>query len=118
MSNQTPSKTARLTLSPLEGRRLFGFLTELAECGDPATGFSGFDDFLEILGEANALATWLRENVNVELEGPEAAKVLEALESTLLEKGVALTPTRSYPAFRTNWQSAFPGGTAEQIRTN
>ena len=109
MSNQTPSKTARLTLSPLEGRRLFGFLTELAECGDPATGFSGFDDFLEILGEANALATWLRENVNVELEGPEASKVLESLKSTLLEKGVAQDPDTVLPGIQDKLAECLPG---------
>jgi hypothetical protein len=92
MSDQPPHETARLTLSPLEGQRLFGFLTGLAEHGELETGFSGLDDFLDILDDANALAIWLRENVNIELEGPEAAKAMAALESMLAEKGFPQGP--------------------------
>ena len=86
MNNQAPPKTVRLTLSPSEGRRLFGFLTELAECGDTETDFSGLDALLDKVGDANALALWLRENVNVEIAGPEVAKVREVLERVSPEK--------------------------------
>lgn len=89
MSNQNPPETARLTLSPSEGRRLFGFLTELAECGDPNTDFPGLDRLLDKVADANALALWLRENVTVELESREVAKVREVLERTSPERGAA-----------------------------
>ena len=109
MSNQDPPETTRLTLSPLEGRRLFGLLTELAECGDAETDSAGLDALLDKVGDSNALALWLRENVHVELESREASKVFEVLERISREKGVA-PETGFLPAMQDQLAEHLPTG--------
>jgi hypothetical protein len=110
MSNQDPPETVRLTLSPLDGRRLFGFLTELAQCGDSETDVSGLDELLDKVGDANALALWLRENVNVELEGPDVSKVRKMLESMSSKQGVAPEADSVLPAMQEQLAEYLPEG--------
>ena len=85
MSNQDPRETVRLTLSPLEGERLFEFLTEL----EAEARLSGLEEFFLALDNAIALAQWKRENVRVELDTAEAFEAREALESISTRKGIA-----------------------------
>ena len=89
MPNQAPPETISITLSPIEGQQLFAFLTEVVESGAPGTDFSELDELLDKVGDANAAALWLRENVNLELEGQEAARVREILDSISPEKSIA-----------------------------
>ena len=109
MSNQDPPETAHLTLSPLEGRHLFGFLTKLTECGDPEMDLSGLTELLDKVRDANALALWLRENVNVELEGPEVAKVWGVLESMSSRECVAPEADTVLPAMQNQLAEYLPG---------
>ncbi len=82
MSNhENYPETVRVTLSPVEGEQLFVFLSELAEAGAGQIGLCSLDELLGKLGDANELALWLRENLNLELEGREATIMLETLET-------------------------------------
>ncbi len=110
MSKQDPPETVRLTLLPSEGRSLFGLLTELTECGDPEADFSGLEALLDKVGDANALALWLREYVNVELEEQEAAKVREILNSMSSENGVSPDADTVFPGIQTILAEYLPGG--------
>jgi hypothetical protein len=101
MSNhENTPQAVRVTLSPIEGRRLFASLSDLAEGGNPETGFSDLDELLDILDDANALAAWLRENVNLELEGPEAAKLAEMLEDMSPRDGFSQEADAVLPGIR------------------
>lgn len=88
MSNhENYPETVRVTLSPVEGEQLFVFLSELAEAGARPIGLCSLDELLGKLGDANELALWLRENLNLELEGRQAAKMLETLENNAPAEG-------------------------------
>jgi len=111
MSNhEDPRDPVRVTLSPLEGQRLFAFLNELVESGDLETDFSGLDELLDKVGDANALALWLRENVKVELDGREFGKLREVLENFSPEKSVASQADTVLPGIQGKLAEHVPGG--------
>ena len=89
MNSQAPPETTCITLSPAEGQRLFAVLTDLVESENAETDLAELDELLDKIGDCIELARWLRENVNLELEGTEIARVREILESTSPEKSVA-----------------------------
>ena len=106
--------TVLVTLSQFEGQRLFAFLSELVESGDPKTDFSVLDELLDKVGDANALALWLRENVYVELEGREVAKVREVLKNRSPEKCVASQADTVLLGIQGKLAEYLPGGTTLQ----
>ena len=82
MSNpENPPETVRVTMSPLEGQRLFALLNERIESGDPRTDLSGLEGLLDMVSDANALALWLREYVILEPDSREVALLREVLDS-------------------------------------
>jgi hypothetical protein len=112
MSNQDPPETVRLTLSPLDGRRLFGFLTELAEGGGSETDFSGLDELLDKIGDASAVALWLRENATSSSKGGKRPKYGKCWRRCRRRKALLRKPTKSCPPCRTSWRSTLPVGAA------
>lgn len=80
-AHEDPRETVRVTLSPLEGQRLFALLNERIESGDPRIDLSGLDGLLDMVSDANALALWLRENVTIEPDSQEIALLREVLDN-------------------------------------
>lgn len=100
--HEDPPKTACVTLSPLEGHRLFMLLNELAEGPDPQAKFPGLDELLDKVGDANALALWLRENVAIDLDEREVAKVRELLQNAPPQKTDAPEADAILPTVQSN----------------
>jgi hypothetical protein len=111
MSNlKTTPQTSQITLSPLEGQRLFDYLDALLESGDPKPDCSAIDELLDKVGDANALALWLREYVNVELEGQQITKLREVLESMSSKQSVASPRDTVLPGIQCKLASCLPSG--------
>jgi hypothetical protein len=72
-----------IELSQLEGRELFAFLDTLIAKEARKSNVAALEAAQDMLGGANALALWLRENVVLDLRADEAAEVLEALLASL-----------------------------------
>ncbi|MHC4399656.1 MAG: hypothetical protein ACYTG0_08250 [Planctomycetota bacterium] len=80
---QPTSETATVKLLPFEGLKLLELLEELADLDSPRLAAGILGAVNEKLGDAIAVARWLREHVLLELHPEEARDVLEALNTTL-----------------------------------
>ncbi len=79
------SNAIEINLSQFAGRKLLGFLETTIQQVHSELAADTTEAILDKLGDANAVAVWLRENVTLDLERNEAVLVQEAL-GTMLEK--------------------------------
>lgn len=93
MIRTQPSLQVTIKLSQVEGRELARFLEHLRR--ELAVEFypADLDEVEDRLGDANAIARWLREEVQLVLTQPAAQTLLEALHIQLAEE--AYEPSRS-----------------------
>ena len=113
--NDRPSQGVELRLSPFEGKHLSEFLEQM-----PRETHGEFDrDVLEAardkLDDARALASWLRENVTLELQPAESAEVLEALAASLATEDLPSEARASLASVRDKLTACLPRTLAARI---
>jgi len=68
-----------IELSQFEGHKLFDFIEGLIQGIGTESKINALKEAQDKLGDANALALWLRENITLELHHSEAIRLLDML---------------------------------------